>query len=120
MTDKNHYSFNLKNINTIPVDIKNENNELTITLDLPGVVKEDIDIRIDNDILSIYAKRQSCDRNEQDNYIQLERTRTDFSQKVRLPYLIDIKQSSANLENGILTLILPKSKEVRENRIPIK
>ena len=100
------------NVFTPAVDIKDEGNKLLVTTDLPGINKEDIEINLKEDMLEISAKTRK-EKETEEGYIRKEREYTHFYRAVRLPTSIKEEGSTAKIENGVLTITLPKM-EVEE------
>jgi len=95
-----------------PVDIHLTEDKLKIIIDIPGFTKNDIELTLCGDILSINAQKQ-VEKNESDSLITNQRPNV-IDKKIRLP--IDIKEGeekieSAKYEDGVLTLIIPVSKK---------
>jgi HSP20 family protein len=98
------------NVFTPAIDIKEEENKLLITTDLPGINKEDIEINLKEDMLEISAKTGKEKETEEEGYIRKEREHTHFYRAVRLPSSVKEEGSTAKIENGVLTITLPKMK----------
>ena len=82
-------------------------------MDMPGVKKEDLEIGIKENILSIYAERKKEDKTENKEAVVVSKYEQSFNISAKG---IDIDNIQANLENGILTLTLPKKEEVKYER----
>jgi Molecular chaperone (small heat shock protein) len=95
---------------TPAVDIKDEDDKLVVTTDLPGINKEDIEINLKEDMLEISAKSGKEKETEEEGYIRKERSYTRFYRAVRLPTSVKEEGSTAKMENGVLTIMLPKMK----------
>ena len=95
---------------TPAVDIKEEEDKLVVTTDLPGINKEDIEINLKEDMLEISAKSGKEKETEEEGYIRKERAYTRFYRTVRLPTGVKEEGSTAKIENGVLTIMLPKMK----------
>lgn len=95
---------------TPAVDIKEEEDKLVVTTDLPGINKEDIEINLKEDMLEISAKGRKEKETEEEGYIRKEREYTRFYRAVRLPTSVKEEESTAKIENGVLTMTLPKMK----------
>jgi HSP20 family protein len=93
---------------TPAVDIKDEEDKLVITTDLPGINKEDIEINLKEDMLEISAKSGKEKETEEEEYVRRERSYTRFYRAVRLPASVKEEGSTAKIENGVLTITLPK------------
>ena len=96
------------NVFTPAVDIKDEGNKLLVTTDLPGINKEDIEINLKEVMLEISAKIGKEKETEEEGYIRKEREYTHFYRAVRLPISIKEEESTAKIENGVLTITLQK------------
>lgn len=95
---------------TPAVDIKEEEDKLVVTTDLPGINKEDIEINLKEDMLEISAKSRKEKETEEEGYIRKEREYTRFYRAVRLHTSVKEEESTAKIENGVLTMTLPKMK----------
>ena len=96
--------------------IEENDNSYTIEMDMPGVRKEDLDIGIKENMLSIYAERKRMSKTDEKEEV-VSKYEQSFNISVKG---IDIENISANFENGVLTLTLPKKEEVKhEKRIEI-
>jgi HSP20 family protein len=98
------------NVFTPAIDIKEEENKLLVTTDLPGINKKDIEINLKEDMLEISAKTGKEKEIEEEGYIRKEREYTHFYRAVRLPSSVKEEGSTAKIENGVLTITLPKMK----------
>lgn len=92
------------------VDIKEEGDNLVVTTDLPGINKENIEIKLKDDMLEISAKSGEEKETEEEGYIRRERSYTRFYRAVTLPTSIKEEAGTAKMENGVLTITLPKMK----------
>jgi HSP20 family protein len=93
---------------TPAIDIKEEDDKLVVTTDLPGINKEDVQINLKEDILEISAKTGKETETEEEGYLRRERAYTQFYRAVRLPASVKEEGSTAKIENGVLTITLPK------------
>ena len=88
-------------------DIKEDEKEYIVEVELPGVKKEEIDVSIDNDVLTISVNRNEQVEEKTEQYIRQERRVGSFSRSFYIDN-VDIDNVSAKFENGILTVVLPK------------
>jgi len=95
---------------TPAIDIKEEDDKLVVTTDLPGINKEDVQINLKEDMLEISAKAGKEKETEEEGYLRRERAYTQFYRSVRLPASVKEEGSTAKMENGVLTITLPKMK----------
>ena len=99
-----------ENVFTSAVDIKDEENKLVVTTDLPGINKENIEINLKEDMLEISAKTGEEKETEEEGYIPKEKESTGFFRAIRLPTSVKEEVSTAKIENGVLSITLPKMK----------
>jgi HSP20 family protein len=104
---------------TLPIDVKADSESFTIKALLPGARPEDVDIQIVNDIVTISGELRS-DREEGATYLLAERPDGKFHRVISLPTPLDANLVEADLENGILTLQIPKAEEAKPRSIKIK
>ena len=114
----------MKEFNSImKTDVKETEKDYILDVDLPGFKKEDVNLNLENGYLTISAKREHKvdNENRKENFVRRERS---FGQFSRSFYVGDVEQDEieAHLENGILTIKLPKEEEkkAKSNRIEIK
>ena len=114
----------MKEFNSImKTDVKETEKDYILDVDLPGFKKEDVNLNLENGYLTISAKREHKvdNENRKENFVRRERS---FGQFSRSFYVGDVEQDEieAHLENGILTIKLPKDQEEKanSNRIVIK
>lgn len=100
------------------IDIWESDEELVLYADLPGVSPEDLDIQFENRELRIHGKVGP--RHEDRNFLYGEYGIGDFYRTFTIGETIDSKKISAELQNGILTLHLPKTEAVKPRRIAVK
>ena len=98
------------------LDMLEKDNEICVEADLPGVKASDVDLQIDDDVLTIRGETGTDDEREQQNYHVMERSRGHFLRRVQLPYRPDPQQVKANFENGVLSVHIPKQLEQQRSR----
>ncbi|MDY6845817.1 MAG: Hsp20/alpha crystallin family protein [Chloroflexota bacterium] len=101
-----------------PIDIMADNDGYTIKALLPGVKSEDLDIQIVNEIVTI-SGTLDADRKEGENYMLAERPSGTFHRVLTLPTPLDSSKVEASLEDGVLTLEIPKTEEAKPRRIKV-
>lgn len=104
-----------------PVDIVEQDNAFLATLDLPGLKKEDIEISLDEGVLSVSGERKMEHPigEEGTAYRRIERSYGTFSRSFTLPQGVDIGKVEANFADGVLKLTLPKSEAAKPRKISI-
>jgi HSP20 family protein len=103
------------------MDIYEQDGNLVVKADLPGVKKEDIDIEVDQDALIIKGQRQSENQVRDENYYRVERSTGTFYRRLPLPNNVSPDQIKANFNDGVLEVRLPKPEQEQSQRkkIPI-
>ncbi len=105
---------------TPAVDIKETESELRLELELPGLKPEDVEITAENGVLTVRGeKRSERKEDDQGRYHVVERTYGSFMRSFQLPQGIDEDQISAEYDNGVLTLRIPKAALPQPRRIQI-
>ncbi|MEY7849757.1 Hsp20/alpha crystallin family protein [Natrarchaeobius sp. A-rgal3] len=94
---------------TTSLDLTEEGEAFVVTVDVPGYETDDLEISLVDGTLRIRGERtQEADREDEETYIRREREMRSFSRQVRLPEPVDADDVDATLNNGVLTISLPK------------
>lgn len=101
-----------------PIDIMADNDAFTIKALLPGVSADDLDIQIVNEIVTISGEVKA-DHEEDANYLMAEIPGGKFHRVITLPVPLNAANVEASLENGVLTLVVPKAEEAKPRTIKI-
>lgn len=101
------------------VDIYETENELVLKADLPGVSEKEIDVRVENNMLTVRGERQFETKVKEDNYLRVERTYGSFSRSFGLPNTVNTEAISAEYTNGVLTVQLPKRAESKPKQVKV-
>jgi len=102
------------------MDIEETKDELVVKAEIPGMTKEDIKIQITADVLSISGERHHDEDTKDKTYHRIERTYGKFQRIIRLPTEVQSGKTKAAYENGVLTIRIPKSEEVKPREIAIE
>jgi HSP20 family protein len=103
-----------------PVDIFETPDHIVIRAEVPGVQKEDMDVRIDNGVLTLHGERkQDTDVNE-DGALRMERVYGEFMRSFSLPTTIDAANVAATYKDGILEVTVPKAETAKPKTVEIK
>lgn len=102
------------------VDVQEDANQYLITADLPGVDPEDIDVSLDNGVLTIRGERRDESEQEQGSYKRVERVRGTFFRRFTLPDTADAENVKAKSENGVLRITIPKQAKVQPRKIQVE
>ena len=101
------------------VDIKEEDNQYLLFADIPGVNPNDIDIHMENGILTIKGERNSDLTTEQDGFKRIERKHGVFYRRFTMPEGVDADAIKANSDNGVLTVSIPKQEAIKPRKITV-
>ncbi|MGH8279031.1 MAG: Hsp20/alpha crystallin family protein [Gammaproteobacteria bacterium] len=102
------------------VDIKEEPNRFLILADVPGVDPKEIEITMEDGILSLKGERKSETREERDGYRRVERVSGQFFRRFTLPDTAEADAISAHGDNGVLEISIPKQPKAQPRRITVK
>jgi HSP20 family protein len=101
------------------VDIYETPNELVVKADLPDVNEKEIDVRVENNLLTIRGERKFEKSVSEENYLRVERTYGAFSRSFSLPNTVKAEAIGAEYRNGVLTVNLPKREESKPRQVKI-
>jgi HSP20 family protein len=102
------------------VDIFETEHELVVKADLPDVKPEDLDIRVENNILTIRGERKFEKKVTEDKYLRVERTYGSFSRSFSLSSTVNTEAINADYKDGVLTLSIPKREEAKPKQIKVQ
>ncbi len=101
------------------VDIYETENELVIKADVPDMNEKDLDIRVENNMLTIRDERKFEQKVKEENYLRIERTYGAFSRSFALPNTVNTEGIKAEYKNGVLTVDLPKRAEAKPKQVKV-
>jgi len=101
------------------VDIYETENELVVKADLPDVAEKDIDVRVENNLLTIRGERKFEKSVSEDNYLRVERSYGAFSRSFSLPNTVNAEAIHAEYKNGVLTVNMPKREESKPRQVKV-
>src|SRR5579872_1347633 len=101
------------------VDIYETENELVLKADLPDMNEKDLDVRVENNMLTIRGERKFEQKVNEDNYLRIERTYGSFSRSFSLPNTVNTEAIKADYKNGVLTVQLPKRAESKPKQVKV-
>lgn len=101
------------------VDIKDEENRYVIRADIPGVKPEDIEVTMENGMLTIRGERKFEETEEKENFKRIERSHGLFYRRFTLPDNTDAEAIQASGKDGVLEVIIPKTAETHSKRIEV-
>jgi len=103
----------------VPLDVRYDREDVTIEAALPGFKPDDVEITVEDGRLTIRAKATEEREEHEDEYLMREIRREDVSRTVSLPAGLDAGRATATYENGMLTLRIPRTDEVKPRQIRI-
>ena len=101
---------------TPQLDISEVNDHIKITAELPGLEREDVNVNLVDDVLTISGEKKKEMEEEGENYYRAERTYGAFERSIRMPSEIDADDVDAVFEKGVLTITLPKTEEMETRK----
>jgi len=102
------------------VDIYETEQELVVKADLPDVKPEDLDIRVENNVLTIRGERKFEKKVSEDKYLRVERAYGSFSRSFSLASTVNTEAIKADYKDGVLTLTIPKREEAKPKQIKVQ
>jgi HSP20 family protein len=103
------------------VDVREENGNLVVKADLPGVKKEDVSITATEDALTIQGKNLEEKEEKKEGYYRRERRSGSFARTLSLPVAVDADKAQASFQDGTITITLPKTKQAaKAKKVAIK
>jgi len=103
----------------LPLDVSETDDDFIVTASIPGVKSDDIDISLTDNVLTIKAEIKSEETREDARYHLQERRFGIFSRSIALPTPVDADKVQAVYKDGVLTLNIPKTEEVKPHKIEI-
>ncbi len=103
------------------MDVGETDKEVRIQVELPGIAERDVEVSLNEDMLTIRAEKKQDRKEEREGVHFSERVFGTFQRSLRLPFLVDADQVQARFENGVLSVTLPKTQQqARSRRIQIQ
>jgi HSP20 family protein len=102
-----------------PVDILENEHDIVLKVEVPGVKAEDLKITLENNVLTFTGERKFKEEEKEENYHRVERRYGKFTRSFNLPVGVAVDNVIAAFENGVLTITLPKREEYKPKQITI-
>ena len=102
-----------------PVDVYEDEHNVSLKIEVPGIDEKDIDVRIENNILTVHGERKFEKEEKEENFRRVERQYGSFTRTFTLPNTVDSEKVSANYDKGILKIALPKKAEAKPKQIKV-
>lgn len=110
----------LTTANFVPaVDIYEDEHKVVLKLEVPGIKQEDLDVRVENNTLTVRGERKFEKEEKEENFHRLERRYGSFYRAFTLPNTVDTEHIDASCENGVLQLTLNKKAEAKPKQIKV-
>lgn len=103
-----------------PVDIMEQGDEIIIKMEIAEVGQKAIDIKVEENALTIKGERQLEEGTKREDYLRLERPYGTFSRSFSLPSTVDLGKVKASHKDGILRIVLPKKEETKPKQIKVE
>lgn len=106
----------------MPIDVRENKDDVVVTAQVPGIKEKDIDISIDNNVLTIKVEQveEKSEKDEQGNFLMQEIFRGSSARQIPLPTNLETESCQAKLKDGQLQLTFPKKEEAKPKRIAIQ
>ena len=105
---------------TVALDVEETDDEIVVTASLPGAAPEDINVTIEDRVLSIRTESAVEEEKKADNYVVRERRNGSYHRSLRLPETVDAEKIESGYRHGVLTITLPKREDKKAQRIEVK
>jgi HSP20 family protein len=105
---------------TPPCDIYETEKELVIKFELPEVKKEDVEVKLEQNVLTLRGERKFEEKTDRENYHRVERRYGEFTRSFNVPLYVNAAKIDAEFRDGVLTVTLPKNEEARPKQISVK
>lgn len=102
------------------VDVVDRETEILVRAELPGIAKDDLEVELVGDLLTIRGEHKQEETQEEGAYFRAEISRGSFSRTIRLPAEVTLEETLANFQDGVLEIHLPKTQKTERRRIEIK
>ena len=102
-----------------PVDIYEDEHNITLKMEVPGIDEKDIDVRIENTTLTVHGERKFEKEEKEENFRRVERQYGSFTRSFTLPSSVDPGQVSAHYDRGVLKISLAKKAEAKPKQIKV-
>ena len=101
------------------VDVSETGEEIVVRAELPGLSKDDIELNIQDNVLTLKGEKKQEKKEEKENYHRVERSYGSFSRSFTLPAGVDPENVQASFKDGVLVIALPKVEEAKQKKIEI-
>ena len=101
------------------VDVYEDEHNVTLKIEVPGIDEKDIDVRVENNTLTVHGERKIEKEEKEENYRRVERQYGSFTRTFNLPATVDAEKVQADYDKGVLKITLPKKAEAKPKQIKV-
>ena len=101
------------------VDIYENKDQIILEAELPGMKRDDFELTVENNVITLRGERNFEKKDDTDNYHRVERSYGSFTRSFTLPQTVSAEGATAEYNNGVLRVILPKREETKARRIEV-
>ena len=101
------------------VDVYEDEHSIQLKLEVPGIDEKDLDIKVENNVLTVSGERKFEKEEKEENFRRVERRYGSFTRTFTLPTTVDSEKVSANYDKGVLKIVLPKKAEAKPKQIKV-
>lgn len=102
------------------IDVRHSNDRFTVFAELPGLTADEVEITVEDGVLSISGERKFYPGEPEDSFLRVERRYGRFARRIALPPHSDAGRIEASMSNGVLRIDVPKSEEAKPKRIEVR
>ena len=102
------------------LDVYDQRDDLIVKAEIPGLSKEEIDISLEGNTLTIKGEKRKEEEVKEEDYYRSERAYGAFSRSIELPVAVQTDKVNASFKNGVLEIRLPKTEEAKKNVVKVK
>lgn len=103
-----------------PIQLEDHDDEIVLTAELPGMRRDDIEIEIEGDLLTLRGEKKEEHKEKEGERYLYERRYGNFVRRLTLPHIVDPDRSSARFDDGVLRVTMPKAEGTRGKRIRVE
>jgi HSP20 family protein len=102
-----------------PVDVYEDEHNVVLKVEVPGIDEKDIDVRVENNVLTVHGERKVEKEEKEENFRRVERQYGSFTRTFTVPSTVDAERIQADYDKGILKIVLPKKAEAKPKSIKV-
>jgi len=103
-----------------PVDIYEDQHKIVLKLEVPGMKESDLDIQLENNLLTVKGERKFENEEKEENFHRIERRYGSFTRSFTLPQTVDTATPKASYEHGVLSIVLPKKEAAKPKQVKVE